>query len=131
MMAARRMSQRRATPDADQPLERTIERIIGLVEEETSALLKRAPVDWEEYADRKARLLAEFTRAARAYDGDPSPSLLAMIQLLRRVLARNQEVLGIHLDAAHQVTRMLHDAIAARDSDGTYDAVAPAVRKKP
>lgn len=131
MIANRKIQQRRASFAPDQPLERTIERIIGLVEEETAALLKRAPLDWEDFADRKARLLVEFTRAARALGAEPSPSLLAMLQLLRRVLARNQEVLGLHLDAAHQVTRMLHDAIAARESDGTYDALAPAARKKP
>lgn len=130
MMAARRTKDE-AVFSPDQPFERTIERIIGLVEEETSALLRRAPLDWEDYAERKARLLADFTRAARALGGEPSPALLAMLQLLRRVLARNQEVLGLHLDAAHQVTRMLHEAISARESDGTYDHLPPSSRRKP
>jgi hypothetical protein len=108
------------------PLERAIERLEDVIEQETKALKSRAAVDLEAFNVRKSQGLLELNRALRGLDGLVRDKVVqARLAGLRAKLAVNQAVLKMHLEAVREVASVLADAIRDAESDGTY---SPSIR---
>jgi len=115
-----------ALPTANVPLERAIERLEEVVEQETAALKSRAAVDLNDFNNRKSHGLLELNRALRGLDGSTrDKGALARLASLRAKLEANQAVLKMHLEAVREVAGVLADAIRDAESDGTY---SPSIR---
>lgn len=97
-----------------------LERLEDAIDQETEALSRRLPLDFEEMNRRKSRSLLELSRAARALPAALDGATLERLALLRGKLLRNQEVLGLHLAAAQEVASILGTALRDAESDGTY-----------
>ena len=89
---------------ANVPLERAIERLEEVVDQETTALRSRAAIDLKDFNNRKSQGLLELNRALRGFDK----------------LDVNRAVLKTHLEAVREVATILADAIRDAESDGTY-----------
>jgi hypothetical protein len=113
-------------PAANAPLERAIERLEEVVEQETTALKSRAAIDLNDFNNRKSHGLLELNRALRGLDGSTrDKAALARLASLRAKLEANQAVLKMHLEAVREVAGVLADAIRDAESDGTY---SPSIR---
>jgi hypothetical protein len=105
----------------------SLTRLEATIDAETQALLARAPIDQDEFNRRKSQSLLELTRLTRRLDDAPAgPELAACLTRLRDKLARNQEVVALHLRAVEEVSEVVATALRAAESDGTY---APAARR--
>jgi hypothetical protein len=103
------------------PLERAIERLEEVVDQETAALRSRAGIDLADFNNRKSQGLLDLNRALRAHDGLAGDrAALARLAGLRAKLDANRAVLKTHLDAVREVASVLADAIRDAESDGTY-----------
>ena len=103
-------------------LDRVIERLEEVVEQETAALRGRTAVDLKDFNIRKSQGLLELNRALRGLDASPAgdKTLEARLAGLRAKLDANRAVLDVHLAAVREVATALADAIRDADSDGTY-----------
>jgi hypothetical protein len=103
------------------PLERAIERLEEVVDQETAALRSRAGIDLADFNNRKSQGLLDLNRALRSHDGlARDKAALARLAGLRAKLDANRAVLKTHLDAVREVATVLADAIRDTESDGTY-----------
>jgi hypothetical protein len=103
------------------PLERAIERLEEVVDQETAALKSRVGVDLADFSNRKSQGLLDLSRALRSHDGlARDKAALARLAGLRAKLDANRAALKIHLDAVREVATVLADAIRDAESDGTY-----------
>lgn len=100
-----------------------LRRLEDTVEAETESLLARRPADHAAYNRAKSQSLLELTRLTRGLDPTEIDAATA-IQLarLRDKLARNQEVVALHLRAVEEIGETLATAALSADSDGTYTA---------
>jgi hypothetical protein len=107
-------------------LERVIERLEEIVDEETAALRSRTAIDLKDFNNRKSQGLLELNRALRGLDG-PALSQAASTRLarLRAKLEVNRAALETHLSAVREVASVLAEAIRDAESDGTY---SPSIR---
>jgi hypothetical protein len=112
----------RPADGAPASLDRVIERLEEVVEQETAALRGRTAVDLKDFNTRKSQGLLELNRALRALDAGPAgdEALRARLAGLRGKLDANRAVLEVHLAAVREVATALADAIRDADSDGTY-----------
>jgi predicted short-subunit dehydrogenase-like oxidoreductase (DUF2520 family) len=100
-----------------------VKRLEAVVEEETEALEARRPVDLEGLNRRKSQGLLELTRLTRGVDPAALDATVAIhLARLRAKLARNQEVVALHLRALEEIDATLAQAALAAESDGTYTA---------
>ena len=103
------------------PLERAIERLEEVVDQETAALRSRAGIDLADFNNRKSQGLLDLNRALRSHDGlARDKAALARLAGLRAKLDANRAVLKTHLDAVREVANVLADAIRDTELDGTY-----------
>jgi hypothetical protein len=103
------------------PLERAIERLGEVVDQETAALRNRVAVDLADFNNRKSQGLLDLNRALRAHDGlARDKAALERLAGLRAKLDANRAALKTHLDAVREVATVLSDAIRDAESDGTY-----------
>ncbi|GJD52836.1 hypothetical protein OPKNFCMD_5603 [Methylobacterium crusticola] len=101
----------------------TLTRLEATIEAETAALLAHRPVDHAAVNRHKSQSLLELTRLARALDPAGLDAATAIhLARLRDALARNQEVVALHLRALEEITGTLAEAALSADSDGTYTA---------
>lgn len=115
-----------ANPLASLPLERAIERLEEVVDEETAALRSRTAVDLKDFNNRKSQGLLELNRALRGLDAAARDAAApARLARLRAKLEVNRRVLEVHLAAVREVATVLSDAIRDAESDGTY---SPSIR---
>ena len=111
----------RPPESAPAPLDRVIERLEEVVEQETAALRSRTAIDLKDFNNRKSQGLLELNRALRGLDGPPKEkAVLARLAGLRAKLDVNRAVLEMHLAAVREVATVLADAIRDAESDGTY-----------
>lgn len=102
-------------------VEKAVERLQEVVDQETAALRSRQPVDLKVFNDRKSQGLLELTRAMRRLDGPPTDqALLASLTGLRAKLETNRAVLAMHLEAVREISTIMVDAMREAESDGTY-----------
>jgi len=106
---------------APAPLDRVIERLEEVVDQETAALRTRTAIDLKDFNNRKSQGLLELNRALRGLDGPPKDkAILTRLAGLRAKLDVNRAVLETHLAAVREVATVLADAIRDAESDGTY-----------
>lgn len=97
-----------------------LDRLEEAIELENDALHRREAIDLDEMSRRKSRSLLELSRAARALPAVLDGGTLERLAQLRGKLLRNQELLGLHLAAAQEVSSILGAALRDAESDGTY-----------
>jgi len=96
-------------------------RLNSVIDEETTALNQRRIGELSTFTVKKNQLLFELTRALKALPADEAwRSHGLQLKELRWRLDANQKLLGIHLDAAREVSQTIIEAIRLADSDGTY-----------
>ncbi|OAS27519.1 hypothetical protein [Methylobacterium platani] len=102
-----------------------VKRLEAVIEEETEALETRAPADLGDLNRRKSQGLLELTRLTRGLDVAALDATVAIhLARLRDKLARNQQVVALHLRALEEIDDTLAQAALAAESDGTYTARA-------
>jgi len=100
-----------------------VKRLEAVIEEETEALEARLPVDLAALNRRKSQGLLELTRLTRGLEPAGLDATLGIhLARLRDKLARNQEVVALHLRALQEIDDTLAQAALAAESDGTYSA---------
>jgi hypothetical protein len=103
----------------------TLLRVIHLVQSETDLLASGGVVAWQDFVDRKSRLLLELSRTQRALAGAPDARLLDLAHELRDALRKNRDAVGLQVQASRQIVSMLTSAAHAYTSDGTYSRAGP------
>jgi len=99
----------------------SLKRLEATVTAETEALLAHQPVDQETVNLRKSQSLLELTRLTRGLDPAGIDAATAIhLARLRDRLARNQQVVGLHLRAVEEISEIVTQAIRDSESDGTY-----------
>jgi hypothetical protein len=102
-------------------LDTAIKRLAEVIDQETSALRNRTPVDLNTFNTRNSHGLLELDRALRLLGGaDPGEPLKNALRTLRQKLETNRQVLATHLDAVREVATIIAEAIRSVESDGTY-----------
>ena len=107
-------------PQAGDSLDRAIEYLGAVVDQETEALRMRAMVDLGEFNNRKNQGLLELNRALRGLDAGAASRVGARLAGLRAKLDVNRVLLKTHLEAVREVASVVSEAIRDSDSDGTY-----------
>lgn len=107
--------------DPASPLDRVIQRLEEVVDQETAALRARTPIDLREFNNRKSQGLLDLNKTLRvignvAADG----GIAARLARLRAKLDTNRAVLKLHLEAVREISTIVADTIRNADSDGTY-----------
>lgn len=98
-----------------------VKRLEAVIEEETEALETRAPADLDDLNRRKSQGLLELTRLTRGLDVTALDATVAVhLARLRDKLARNQQVVALHLRAVEEIGDTLAQVALAAESDGTY-----------
>jgi hypothetical protein len=106
---------------APAPVDRVIERLEEVVDQETAALRNRTAIDLRDFNNRKSQGLLELNRALRGLDNAPKDrTVTTRLAGLRAKLDVNRAVLETHLAAVREVATVLADAIRDAESDGTY-----------
>ena len=107
--------------DAGSPLDRAIQRLEEVVEQETAALRTRATIDLREFNNRKSQGLLDLNKALRVIDNAAADrGVAARLAQLRAKLDVNRAVLKMHLEAVREISTIVADTIRDADSDGTY-----------
>jgi hypothetical protein len=107
-------------------VDRAIEYLGAIVDQETSALRARAAIDLAEFNNRKNQGLLELNRALRALDaGSAKTSIAPRLAALRAKLDVNRALLQTHLEAVREVASVVAQSIRDSESDGTY---SPSIR---
>jgi hypothetical protein len=102
-------------------IEKTMQRVERLVDNETAALRARAAINLKESNNGKSQALLEFSLAIRALDGTPLDSeLVKRLGVLRSKLETNRVVLRMHLEAVREIANVVADTIQDSEWDGTY-----------
>ena len=111
----------RENKEADTILGRAVLRLEEIVDQETTALRSRTPVDFNAFNTRKSQGLLELSRALRMLgNATPSENTKAALRRLREKLDLNREVLQTHVEAVREVASIIAEAIRNAESDGTY-----------
>jgi flagellar biosynthesis/type III secretory pathway chaperone len=106
-------------PDVGSPLDRVIQRLEEVVDQETAALRTRSVVDLAEFNNRKSQGLLDLNKALRGAD-TADRMVAARLTRLRAKLDGNRAALQMHLDAVREISTVVADTIRDADSDGTY-----------
>jgi len=107
--------------DAGTPLDRAIQRLEEIVDQETAALRTRATIDLKEFNNRKSQGLLDLNKALRVIDNVAADRGIATrLGQLRAKLDINRAVLKMHLEAVREISTIVADTIRDADSDGTY-----------
>lgn len=107
---------------AGESLDRAIDYLGAIVDQETEALRTRAMIDLGEFNNRKNQGLLELNRALRGLDASAATHVGARLADLRAKLDVNRTLLKTHLDAVREVASVVSEAIRDSDSDGTYSS---------
>ncbi|MDR7040037.1 hypothetical protein J2X36_004817 [Methylobacterium sp. BE186] len=98
-----------------------LSRLEATIEAETEALLARRAVDHAAVNHLKSQSLLELSRLSRGLDPAGLDAVAAIhLARLRDKLARNQEVVAMHLRAVEEIGETVAAAERAAESDGTY-----------
>ncbi len=108
-------------------LEKTIDKLEELIDEETAALKAHRSIDLRDYNNRKSQTLLDLTRLTRLV-GPTTVDLefKARLELIRQKLDINRRVIQMHLDAVREIAALVSGSIQEAESDGTY---SPHTRK--
>jgi hypothetical protein len=102
-------------------LEKTIDKLEDLIDEETSALKTHRAVDLRDYNNRKSQTLLELTRLTRMVGpATVDAEFKARLESIRTKLNINRGVIQMHLEAVREIAALVSSSIQEADSDGTY-----------
>lgn len=116
-------------PDASSPninqLRDVIGRLSATIEEENYVLAERRELSLDPLIYKKSQLLLELMRTQKSC----GPEFIRLklereIRQFRSLMAVNQNLLSVHLAAAHDVSNTILDVLRHNDSDGTYAGTA-------
>ena len=105
-----------------QVIEKAAERLESILSLEVDTLRGKASEPLSELTTRKNHCLLELSRLSRSVASlaDRDPRIEDRLRLLQKALKENQRVLGLHVQASHEIGGVIAATIAAADSDGTY-----------
>jgi hypothetical protein len=104
---------------------KALDRIEQIVGQETALLRQAIPVDLRDFNHRKSHGLLELSRAMRGLDRAAlGGEVEVRLRTLRLTLARNLEVLKVHVEAVQEVAGLMAHAVRDAESDGTYSVAA-------
>jgi hypothetical protein len=104
-------------------VDKAVERLGAVLDQETAALRNHVAVDLSEFNDRKSQGLLDLNRALRLFEGGPvDQATLTRLSDLRVKLESNTSVLRLHLEAVREISDVMANAIRDAESDGTYSA---------
>ncbi|HEX7076636.1 MAG TPA: hypothetical protein VF226_21560 [Hyphomicrobiaceae bacterium] len=107
-------------------VDRVIDHLEQVIQEETSLLKSRQAVDLYEFNNRKSQGLYNLGRALLMLEGRKlESSTLAKLESLRRALTANEAAISVHLHAVREITDVISKAVRESESDGTYEAPDP------
>lgn len=116
-----RSPQPRGQEDKGVMLDTAIKRLVEVVDQETTALRERRPIDLTSFNNRKSQGFLELDKALRLLGGaDPGEPMKNALRALRQKLETNRQVLNTHLEAVREVAAIIAEAIRSVESDGTY-----------
>ena len=99
----------------------SIDRAIGVLDEETAALRAGGAVDMIEFSRRKGQCLIELSRLmGQQPDLQQRLEFASPLDELRRKTDENALLLKAHMQAIEEVVQIVHGAIESEASDGTY-----------
>jgi len=102
-------------------LEKTLDRLEDVIDEETAALKSYRATDLRDFNNRKSQALLELSRVARSLGNGPfDVQLTDRLAVLKSKLDANRGVIKMHLDAVREITLLVSDSIQEAESDGTY-----------
>ena len=112
---------RTADPAQNDALLQLIQRIDGMLEEESKLLAKGPSDEFDRIIARKNHLALEVSRFA-AHIGSLRPDAAAQrkLQNTRALLADNANALQRNIDAVGEILAMVSDVLNRAHSDGTY-----------
>jgi hypothetical protein len=103
-----------------------IERLEGLLADETNCLKKGQAFDLAELTRRKRVGFLELNRLMRTFDGTiPSQDIIDRLAAFRGRVDENGTTLRLHLQAAQDITAVIVRIMRESDSDGTYTRAFP------
>lgn len=112
-------------------LTQAINRLESVLAGETYALRDGLTIQLGETTNRKNQSLLELTRIARGLDpAAVTPNLKIRLSGLKERLADNRRVLGLHMQAADEITGLIARTIADAESDGTYGSSVRGVKRE-
>jgi hypothetical protein len=107
-------------------VDRAIERLAVILDQETLALRSRARLDLNDFNNKKTQGLLDLSRAMRQLDvAGNEERLRERLDHLRGKLDANRAVLKVHLEAVSEIATAMSEAIRDTESDGTY---TPSIR---
>lgn len=96
-----------------------------VIDHETGLLEQHQNPDFSDVNARKARgvrvLNQTMTDLAKFIDDDTRHEVETLLATLHGKLARNAQVLKIHLEAVGELAEMMQSAVEAQETDGTYN----------
>lgn len=106
-------------------IEKTMQRVERLVDNETAALRARTAIDLKASNNGKSQALLEFSLAIRSLEGRPlDADLVQRLGVLRKKLETNRAVLHMHLEAVREIADVVAGTIQDCEWDGTYSQYA-------
>jgi hypothetical protein len=114
--------QRPSVPEASyEAFFKLIERLEGLLTEETNFLKQGIKFDLPELTRRKRVSFLELNRLMRTFEGTiPSQDIIDRLASFRGRVDENGTALRLHLQAAQDITAIIVRIMQESDSDGTY-----------
>lgn len=107
-------------------LDKAIQRLEIVVDQETAALQARTAIDLKDYNNKKSQGLLDLSRVLRHFDAVAmDQEMPARLSRLRGKLEINQAVLKMHLEAVREISTIMAGALRDAESDGTY---SPSIR---
>ena len=113
-----------ASPDAAAiaaALDIVIKRLEGILVDEAQLMTTSSEIELQRCIDRKSECLLELTRWSRMPGAKAASALVrpALVSL-RAGLGSSAKLQRLHIDAVHELTEAVSEAIRTSESDGTY-----------
>lgn len=111
-------------------LARCLDRLEYLLDQETGLLRACSAIDFINLNQKKALLLLEFMRLSRTLPKHVSPGVGARLRAVNDRLSENSRLLGVHLSAMIEMSKIVIWSIQSEDSDGTYSTTPSGLRSR-
>jgi len=107
-------------------LQAALRQISEVIDYETQALESHQTPDFQEIRAKKARGLQALSLLLdeikpQILDDEHKAYLQPQLHQLQEKLARNQQLLQLHMEAVGELVEMINRAAHAQETDGTYD----------
>lgn len=120
------------TTAADRQLQDTVARLSQVIAEENAALRDNKTHNLDSIIQKKSQLLLELMRLQKSLGSvDRADGNRAILARIKKELANNERLLGIHLAAARDISDTILEALRQGESDGTYGGGANAYYGRP